>query len=315
MIIQGYRVGPLLRKTAREILDDNVTGLAAETAYYFFFSLFPLLLFAAPLVGLVTDFDAVVGALARAVPRDAFQIIRDVLQDVFKGRGDPGLVSAGLLLTAWSGSNIFSALMDALNRAYSVRETRPWWRKKLVSVAAVFAVGGIMVLASVTMLAGEDIVNWVGDHVGLGTTGRMLWIVVQTTLAIGFLVVAAWGLYQLLPNCSQNWRHTLTGAVAATVLWIAATLAFRAYVQNFGSYNKTYGTIGGVIALLTWMYLSMFVLIAGGELVAELSHGTGAVDPRRGATYLGRVSTASGPVRPSTERVERVQPLAARGPE
>jgi membrane protein len=103
------------------------------------------------------------------------------------------------------------------------------------------------------------------------------------------------------------------GAVVATLLWILVTLAFRAYVVNFASYNKTYGTIGAVIILLTWMYLTMLVILVGGELNAELHHGTGAVKPRANAVYAGRVVTSGEPGKASTDRIERVQPLGSGG--
>jgi membrane protein len=122
-------------------------------------------------------------------------------------------------------------------------------------------------------------------------------------------------LYFFLPNVRQRASHVIVASLVATLLWIIVTLLFRAYVQNFGSYNKTYGTIGGVIALLTWMYLSMLVLLSGGELASELHCGTARVEPERGATYAGRIGTDGSPGRPSTERVERVEPLAARGSE
>ncbi len=129
--------------------------------------------------------------------------------------------------------------------------------------------------------------------------------------ALAALVGIAWAIYYFLPNIKQNRKQVLAGAVVATVLWIVATLAFRFYVQNFGSYNKTYGAIASVIVLLTWMYLSMLVLLTGGELNSEIHAGTGALKPRRGATLFGdRVATSAG--RPSTEQVER---LVARGPE
>ena len=105
------------------------------------------------------------------------------------------------------------------------------------------------------------------------------------------------------------------GAVVATVLWVVVTLVFRLYVAHFGSYNKTYGAIGGVIVLLTWMYLSMLVLLAGGELASELHCGTARAEPERGASYAGRIGTQGRPGAPSTERIERAQPLAARAPE
>ena len=311
MTIKGYRVAPLVKKTAKEVLDDNVLGLAAQTAYYFFFSLFPIFLFLAPLLGLVGDkyqtLNFILDQLRRAVPAEAFNLVAGVVRDVVFAPGAPGIVSVGAALAIWSGAGVFSALMSALNEAYDVKETRPWWKQKLIAIACLFIVGGLFVLATVTMLGGEDIVNWIADHLGIGGTSRYVWMVAQFALALALLVGSGWVVYRMLPDVKQNPRHILVGALVATALWLVVTLAFRAYVQNFGSYNKTYGTIGGVIVLLTWMYLSMIVLLIGGEVASELQHGTGAVTTRAGNTYYGRISNG-GP----TERasVETVEPLA-----
>jgi membrane protein len=113
-----------------------------------------------------------------------------------------------------------------------------------------------------------------------------------------------WLIYYFLPNQRQDKTQILVGAAAAATLWVVGTLLFRLYVANFGSYNKTYGAIGGVIVLLTWMYLTMLVILVGGELNAELHHGTASTTPRKGAVYLGRVVTAYDPARPSNERIE-----------
>ena len=309
MVIKGYRVGPLLKKTGREILKDNVLGLAAQTAYYFFFSLFPLLLFVAPLLGLVGDrertMNFLLAQLSAAVPGDAFTAIEGVVRDVIFAPGAPGLVSIGALLALWSGSNIFGQLMDALNRAYDVTETRPWVRRQLIRIASLIVGGLILTVATITMLGGEDIARTVGGWVGLGQLGVTVWTVVQFPLAIAFLIALAWGIFYFLPNVKQDKTQVLVGAVVTTVLWILVTLAFRFYVQNFGSYNKTYGTIGGIIVMLTWMYLSMLVVLAGGELNSELHCGTALVQGQRGRVYGGRIATGSAPDRPSTERVER----------
>src|SRR5215210_1980184 len=119
MTIKGYKVGPLLKKTGKEILDDNVLGLAAQTAYYFFFSLFPLVLFAAPMLGVFGDkrqnFALILQQLSSSVPGEAFGLIRGVLSDVVFSTNAPGIMSIGALLAAWAGSNIFSALIDSLN--------------------------------------------------------------------------------------------------------------------------------------------------------------------------------------------------------
>lgn len=318
MVIRGYRVGPLAKRTAKEVIDDNLLGLAAENAYYFFFSLFPILLFTAPMLSLVGDkrqtIDVIMHELQRVVPPEAMTLVQGVVSQVVFSKNAPGLISVGALLAAWAGSNIFSSLINALNVAYDVQETRPWWKQKLIALAAVVVAGIVFVLATTILLAGEDIVNAVANRIGLGETGRLVWNVIQFPLAVAILLGLAWATFLLLPNVKQDWKQALAGALTTTVLWLAVTALFRLYVQHFGSYNKTYGTIGAVIVLLTWMYLSMLTLLVGGELNSELHRGTGAVAPHRGATLAGRVATGAG--RPtSTEWVERAAPYSAKGRE
>ena len=318
MIIKGYRVAPLLRATAKEVLDDDIMGLAAQTAYYFFFSLFPLFLFAAPLLGIIGDkqrlIDRAMAQLAGTLPGDALDLVRGVVQDVVLAEGAPGLMSVGALLAGWAGSNIFNGLIDALNRAYDITETRKWWRKRLLALASVVTAGLVMLAASTIMLGGEAIAEWLGGQLHLGEGAVTAWKILQYPIALALLIGTAWMVYYFLPNLRQDRRQVLVGAVVATVLWVVVTLLFRAYVVNFGSYSKTYGTVGGVIALLTWMYLSMLVLLIGGELNAEIHHGTGALEPRAGAVYAGQVLSGSMTRSASNERVERAQPLSATAP-
>lgn len=319
LTLGGYRVWPLLKKTGREILDDNVLGLAAQTAYYFFFSLFPLLLFVAPMLALVGNKQQMVnwliGHLDAAVPASATEMVSGVVKDVVLSDSAPAAMSVGALLAAWAGSNIFGALMSALNTAYDVRETRPWIRQQLLRLAALIVSAMVMIAATAVMLGGAQIADWLGSTLHLSHAFTEIWKVVQIPLALGILAGTAWLIYYFLPNVRQRSTHVLVGALVATFLWVVVTLIFRAYVANFGAYNKTYGTIGGVIVLLTWMYLSMLVLLAGGELASELHCGTARAEPERGASYAGRIGTQGRPGAPSTERIERTQPLAARSPE
>jgi membrane protein len=319
LTIGGYRVWPLVKKTGREILSDNVLGLAAQTAYYFFFSLFPLLLFVAPMLALIGNkqqmVDWLIGHLAGAVPASAMDLVRGVVKDVVLSPSAPAAMSIGALLAAYAGSNIFGALMGALNTAYDVKETRPWIRQQLLRLAALVVSAVVMIVATAVMLGGAQIADWLGANLGLSSAFTTLWKIVQIPLALAILVGAAWLIYRFLPNVKQRPMHILVAAIVATVLWVVVTLVFRLYVAHFGSYNKTYGAIGGVIVLLTWMYLSMLVLLSAGELASELHCGTARAEPERGASYAGRIGTQGRPGAPSTERVERVQPLAARGPE
>lgn len=317
MVVLGRNVVPLLKQTGKEISEDNVLGLGAQLAYYFFFSLFPLMLFLTPLVGLIGDkrenFELIMRQLAGVVPQTAYDLIYGVVSDVVFEPSAPGLMSVGALLALWAGSNIFNAMIDALNRAFDVTEKRPFWKKRLIAIAAVIASGVVVLTATIVMLFGAQIVNWVGGQLGLAQTTRVVWMVLQYILAFVLLVALAFGIYRFLPNVKhQDWRQVLVGALLATVLWVVVTLAFRFYVQNFGNYNRTYGTIGGVIVMLTWMYLTMVVLLSAGEVVSELHQGTAAVEPQRGATYAGRIGSG-GASHASTDRVGRVVPMSARG--
>jgi membrane protein len=316
MVILGYRVGPLVKRTFREVLDDNVLGLSAQTAYYFFFSLFPLLLFVAPLLSLVGNkeetFGLLTGQLQQAVPGEGWQIIGSVIRDVIYSENAPGLMSVGALLAIWAGSNVFGALIDALNRAYGVEDKRPWWKKRLIAIASVIVTGLVIMTSTIILLAGDQIVEWIGSRLALGDVTKTVWQTAQVAVAFGLLVGIAALSYYFLPNIRQGKRQVLVGAAVTTVLWVVVTLAFRTYVTNFGNYNKTYGTIGGVIVLLTWMYLSMLVFLIGGELNSELHKGTGAVAPRGGTLYGGRIETAAGAGVPSLDRVEELQPAGAR---
>ncbi|MGE5100158.1 MAG: YihY/virulence factor BrkB family protein [Deltaproteobacteria bacterium] len=308
MVIKGFRVGPLVKKTFREIGEDNITTLAASAAYNFFFSLFPLLLFLAPLLSLIGDnqrtIEWLMSQLTSVLPPRQLQAIRPVLESVVFSPSAPRLMSLGLVLAAWSGSNIFGTLMGALNTAYDVQETRRWITQQVVRVVT-FVIGGvIMGVSTIVFIDGEGVANWLGNALHLGSVVIWTWKILQFPLAFAGLVGLAFMTFYLLPNLKQRKAHVLVAAVATTILWIVATLLFRLYVNHFPP-NPTYGLIGGVIILLTWMYYTMLVILIGGELASELHHGTGAIAPDKGAIYFGRIVSGSGPGSASVERTAR----------
>ena len=316
MMVMGYKVRPLVKRVLTETMDDNLLGLSAQTAYYFFFSLFPMLLFVAPLLSLVGNkqetFGLLAGQLQQVVPSEGWSLIGGVITDVVYAKNAPGLMSVGALLAIWAGSNVFSALIDALNAAYDVKDTRPWWKKKLIAMASVLVTGLILLVATVLILGGDTLADFVADRLAFGATARAAWTYLQTPIAFAMLVAIAALSYYFLPNLRQSKRQVLVGAVFTTMAWAGVTFAFRAYVTNFANYNATYGAIGGVIVLLTWMYFSMLVFLIGGEINAELHQGTGAVASRPGLLYGGRIETGTAAGVASVERVERVEPLGAR---
>jgi membrane protein len=297
MIIKGFRIGALLKRVGKAIWADNILTIAAAVAYNFFFSLFPLLLFAAPLLALVGDqrrlFNWILDQLAGSVPPAAFQMLSGVARDVVFAPNAPGLVSVGALLTLYSASNIFGSLMGALNIAYHVKhDRRPWWKQRLIQLGMVIVAGGLMTIAAAVMLAGPDIVSLVSRITHLSGIATWGWMILQYPLAFAFLVTAFWLMYYILPDFPQHKRQILVGAIIAAVLWLIATTLFRLYVVNIQSLNKAYGTIGGVLILLSWMYYSMVVVLAGGELNSELAKGTGEVASKPKSEYDKKVAAA-----------------------
>jgi membrane protein len=304
MVVLGYRVSELAKRTAKETLDDNILGISAQVAYNFFFSLFPLLLFLAPILSLIGNKQQIVsellGRLSQFMPPDAFKLMSGVITDVVFAQNAPGLISLGALLAAWSGSNIFTTFMDALDTAYDVKDDRPWWKKRLLALEVL--VGWVIIMAVVTiiLLAGDSIVGYARTRLGMGSTALEVWAIVQFPLAIALLVAFFYLMYWLLPYVKQDKKQILVGALVASILFIVATLLFRLYVQHF-PVNKTYGAIGGVMVLLSWMYFVSVVILVGGELNSELHHGTGSVASKRGSVYAGRIATGEQPAQPSSK--------------
>ena len=298
MTLGGFRLGPLLKNTAREIGADRVTSLAASAAYNFFFSLFPLLLFLAPLLSVIGDKEAMVSflmtQLTSVMPRDQLEALQPVLTNIVFAKNAAGLMSIGALLAAWSGSTVFGSLIGSLNTAYDVEETRPWWKQQAIRLGVFALAAVILILTTIIFVGGEDIANRIGGWLHLGGTLVTIWKIIQFPLAVLGLFGLAFVMIYFLPNLKQRKVHALVGAGVTTVLWLLATMLFRLYIQHFPP-NPAYGIIGGVIILLAWMYYTMFVMLVGGELASELHHGTGAVDPRKGAVYFGRVVADGGP--------------------
>lgn len=279
MQLKGYDVNALLRTTVREAWKDNLLGLSAQAAYSFFFSLFPILLFLAPLFSLIGDKQEVVNRiltrLAVTLPTEAYLMLRNVVRDVVFSENAPGLISVGIVLAAFSGSAVIDTLMSALNTAYGVNDPRPFWKKRLIALAFTFIATIVMGFATVVMLSGEGMIEFVAGIARISGDTARAWSIVEYPLALILLTGFIWLLFYFLPYVKQKKSHVLVGSIFTVLLWIVITLVFRFYVANFSAYNKTYGTIGGVIILLAWMYWTMLSLLVGGELNAELCAGTG----------------------------------------
>ena len=277
MVFRGYDVGQLAKRTFKEIGDDRVLGLAAQAAYYFFFSLFPILLFLAPLLGVIGDkqenFNWVVGQLRQAVPGEASALIDNVVRSVVFADGAPGLISTGALLAVWAGSNVFGALMDSLNEAYDVKETRPWWKTRLVAVGLTLALSLLIITALVLVLYGHDLAELVAGKFGLGEAFEWTWKIAQWPVVLAFVALGFALIYYFAPDLEDpEWKWITPGSLIAVALWLLISFAFKAYLSYFNSYSATYGSLGAVIILMLWFYFTGLAILVGGEINSEIEH-------------------------------------------
>lgn len=262
------RWSEVLKRTIDEIGADNCLGLAAQLAFYFFLALFPALLFLVALVGYLPIDDTLTGmlaALGTVAPGEVLALLRAQLEELAQG-GHGSVLTLGIAGAVWSSSAAMVAIIDALNHAYDINERRSWWRRRLVAIALTVALALFIVLALAFVLAGPSVASRVADWFGLGTAFARFWTIARWPLMI-FLVVCGVDLvYHFAPNRRERWVWITPGSLLATGLWILSSFAFKLYVTNVANFNATYGTIGGVVVLLLWFYVSGLAILVGAEL-------------------------------------------------
>ncbi len=267
--------GELIKRTIKDAGADKVLGLAAQLAYYFLLALVPAIGF---LIALTSFFppgiiDQMMQSAAAVMPADVLGILQAQMEAI-RGRQQGSIVSVGLLMALWGSSAAMVSATEALNLAYDIEEARPWWKVRLNAIAMTVALAAFVLVAFTLVVAGPEIAQTLAGSLGLGGMFTMVWNVLQWPVAFLLVVMAVALVYYLGPDADQDWIWITPGAVLATVLWLAASLAFRFYVTNFGDYNATYGSLGGVIVLMLWLYISSLAILIGAELNAEVEHAS-----------------------------------------
>jgi membrane protein len=263
--------------TVKDLFNNRTFAIAAGLAYYFLLALFPLLIFMAAALSYVPVpnlFNEILNWMARLVPPDAMGVVRRIIHGVLHPPHS-GLLSFGLIATLWAASGGFAALIDALNVAYEVPETRPYWRTRLLAVMLTFVVGGLVVIGLAFTIVGPKFGEWLARLVHLGPVFVALWPYMRWTIVLTSIVFAIELLYYLAPNVKQSFSCNLPGAVLAVGVWLAASLGLGIYIRDFANYNATYGTLGGVIALMLWFYVSAVAILIGAEINAKLLKAVG----------------------------------------
>jgi len=266
----------LAKRTWAEVIADNCLGLAAQLSYYFFLALFPALLFLVAVLSFVPVddlMDTILGTLSRVAPVEVLSIVQDQMLKIAHDQAG-GLLTFGMIGTIWSSSSGVTAIIDSLNQAYDIQEGRPWWKVRLTALALTVALAFFIVVSTVLVVAGPALAEKAAEWFHLGAAFTQVWTVVQWPVVFGLVSVAMALIYYYAPDAEQDWLWITPGSILATFLWLVVSLAFKVYVTSFGSYNATYGAIGGVIVLLLWFYVSALAVLIGAEMNAEIEHAS-----------------------------------------
>lgn len=272
-----------------EIKRDDVFGDAAKLAYYFLLALFPLLIFLASAIGLVIGSGtgmrhALFGYLGRVMPSSAFQLIDTTMWEVSSASG-AGKLSFGFIAALWAASNGMGAITQALNTAYDLKETRPWWKQRLIAIALTAGLSLLIIGAVVIVFGGSKIVDYLAASYGFGVVFIVAWRILQWPIALAFMLLAFALIYYFAPDLhEQDWKWITPGSSIGVGLWLAVSFALKAYLHFFDSYSKTYGSLGAVIVLMLWLYVTGLAVLIGGEVNSEIENAAA----QRGAASAKR---------------------------
>jgi membrane protein len=271
--VQISQIQQAILRTYEDVKRHHTLQVAAALSYYFALSAFPGLIFLSAIVGFIPIpelFNHILILMARLLPPDTMKSLYSVLQDVLAAHRMTWL-SFGMVGTIWVGSSAFDAIIEALSIAYDANDDRPYWKTRLLAIALAAISGGLLLVALTVMILGPRFGDWLAAHLAVSNAFAMIWPVIHWTIAISFTVLAVELIYFLAPDVKQRFVATLPGAILSVVIWIVLSYLLGIYFRNFANYNRTYGTLGGFIALMTWLYWTSFVLLIGAELNGELA--------------------------------------------
>jgi membrane protein len=264
-----------LIKAAKEFNDDDMLDYGAAISFQVFFSLFPFLFFLLALLGALDIpglLDWLLNQAQTVLPGQAAGVVEQTVEQIRSQAQGTGLLSFWIIFTLWTASSAVRTTMQALNVAYDVAEERPVWKRYPLSILYTILLAVLIIVAVGLMVIGPQIVEWLAQQIGLGSAFVTLWQWVRIPAAILLITVVLALVYYLFPNVDQPFRLITPGAVLAVIVWLVASFGFSYYVNNFANYNAVYGSLGAVIVLLAYLYISACVLLFGAEVNEQIYH-------------------------------------------
>jgi YihY family inner membrane protein len=265
-----------VKRTVREFRIDNLSDWAAALTYYAVLSIFPALLVLISLIDLAGQgtIQALLDNLGRVAPGSVNDILATAIRNLQQTRGSAGVLAlVGLGVALWSASGYIAAFMRASNAIYDVPEGRPIWKTLPIRLGVTVIVMVLLAVSAIAVVATGGLADRIGRVLGLSSAAVTAWNIFKWPVLLFVVSFMFALLYWASPNARQGFRWVTPGGVLAVVVWVLASVAFAIYVANFGSYNKTYGSLASVIIFLVWLWLSNTAILLGAELNAELERG------------------------------------------
>jgi membrane protein len=267
----------VVKQAVKSFIDDDMVTYAAALSYHLALALFPFIIFMLTLLGalgLSEFFDRVLTQSQAALPPDAYELLARVIGEI-RGQTREGLLSFSILFALWAAATGMRSVMNALNVAYDVEETRPAWKRYPLSIFYTIGLVAVVIAAAIFRLVGPWAAQRYANRLGWTTAVAEAWTWLRWPVVLLLLLLVVAFIYYLGPNIDQPFRYVTPGSVCAVVVWIVASLLFSVYVENFGNYGATYGSLGGMVVLLLYFFVSAAVLLLGAEINAAIhpAHG------------------------------------------
>ncbi|MCC6704235.1 MAG: YihY/virulence factor BrkB family protein [Thermomicrobiales bacterium] len=264
----------IFKQAIQRFLKHDLSTYAAALAYSTLFAIFPFLIFLIALLSALDIpqfFDWLLDQSESAMPADAYSVFEGVIEGM-RGSTRGGVLSIGIVAAIWGASSGVRSVMNAMNVAFGVEESRALPKRYLLSVVYTLGLAALLIASAGLVIVGPDAMNWIADQADLGDLWVTLWTWLRFPVLALLLTIAVALIYYVAPDVDQRFTLISPGAVVAVIVWLVAAAGFSFYISGFSDYSATYGSLAGIIILLTFLYLSSAVLLLGAEINAVLEH-------------------------------------------
>ncbi len=286
--LHGVSKKEIAKQTWAGINEDNLFGRASQLAYSFFSAVFPALIAMSSLMGMIAKssqdlYLTLLGRIGRLIPPTAFSLVVDTFRQTTSA-STTGKVTLGVLVALFSASVGISAIQDTLNTVYKVKETRPFWKARLQAMGLTILVALIILFSLLTLLGGDFLAKHVVDMMRGGYGISIVLRIVAWTLASLLMVLCFEVMYYLCPDVpNRRWRWFTPGGLIGLLGWVSGSIALRIYLHYFNNYSVTYGSLGAVVILLLWFYITGVMILLGGEVNSEIERAVAEHQLKTGA--------------------------------